>query len=55
MSRPRRWLSRILFRQEADTIEYVLLLVVLLCGAVATGTALAQHIGHEFGVITNGF
>lgn len=55
MSRPRRWLSRILFRQQSDTVEYVLLLVVLLCGAVATGTALAERIGNEFHVITNGF
>jgi Flp pilus assembly pilin Flp len=49
-----RW-NNLLYKQNADFVEYALLLLVLLFGAVATGHALTHQIGSEFNKITNQF
>ncbi|MFP5227906.1 MAG: hypothetical protein ACLGXA_09775 [Acidobacteriota bacterium] len=48
-------MSRLLYKQNADTIEYLLLLLMLICGAIASGAALTHQIGNEFSAITRGF
>lgn len=55
MSRARQRLSKLLYKQHVDMIEYVLLLSLLTFGAVATGSALTHQIGNEFNAIANGF
>ena len=50
-----RWLNKLLYKQNVDFVEYVLLLMVLLFGAVATGQALTHQIGSEFNRITSAF
>jgi len=51
----KRRLSKLLYKQHVDFVEYVLLLLMLVCGAVATGSALTHHIGNEFNQITDKF
>ncbi len=55
MSRATQRLSKLLYKQHVDMIEYVLLLSLLICGAVASGAALTHQIGNEFNAIANGF
>lgn len=55
MIRVRQRLNRLLYKQHVDYVEYVLLLLVLVFGAVATGQALTHQIGNEFNKITNQF
>ena len=54
MIRARQRLSKLLYKQHVDLIEYVLLLSILICGAVATGSALTRQIGNEFNTIASG-
>lgn len=53
MSCARQWLNKLLYKQEVDYVEYVLLLLILVFGAVATGQALTHQIRNEFNLITN--
>jgi len=55
MSHAKQWLNKLLYKQNADLIEYVLLLSVLICAAVATGSALTRQINNEFILLTRGF
>jgi Flp pilus assembly pilin Flp len=55
MRRARQWFSKLLYKQNADMIEYVLLLSILICGALATATTLTHQIRVEFNFITNHF
>jgi len=55
MTCARQWLNRLLYKQHVDCVEYVLLLLVLVFGAVATGQALTHQIGNEFNQITSRF
>jgi hypothetical protein len=55
MIRATQRLNTLLYKQHVDYVEYVLLLLVLVFGAVATGQALTHQIGSEFNHITNGF
>jgi Flp pilus assembly pilin Flp len=55
MIRVTQRLNRLLYKQHVDYVEYVLLLLILVFGAVATGQALTHQIGKEFNQITNGF
>lgn len=51
----RQSLTRLLYKQHVDMIEYVLLLSLLICSAVATGATLSRQIGNEFNQITSQF
>ncbi|HVT95950.1 MAG TPA: hypothetical protein VHE33_00485 [Acidobacteriaceae bacterium] len=51
----RQWFNKLLYKQHSDTVEYVLLLLLLVFGAVATGQALTHQIGNEFNKITSQF
>jgi Flp pilus assembly pilin Flp len=55
MTRARRWWNKLLYKQNADFVEYLLLLMMLVFGVVATGQALTHQIGNEFNQITNRF
>ncbi len=55
MIRVTQRLNTLLYKQNVDYVEYVLLLLVLVFGAVATGQALTHQIGNEFNQITNQF
>lgn len=55
MSRARQSLSKLLYKQHVDMVEYVLLLSLLICSAVATGVTLTHQINNEFNQITSRF
>lgn len=55
MRRTKQRLNRLLYKQHVDFVEYFLLLVMIVCGAVATGSALTHRIGNEFNQITDKF
>jgi Flp pilus assembly pilin Flp len=55
MTCARQWFNKLLYTQHVDMVEYVLLLLVLVFGAVATGQALTHQIGNEFNKITTQF
>jgi Flp pilus assembly pilin Flp len=55
MGRAKQSLSKLLYKQHVDMVEYVLLLSLLICSAVATGATLTHQINNEFNQITSRF
>jgi hypothetical protein len=55
MIRARQRLNKLLYKQHVDFVEYVLLLMMLIFGAVATGQALTHQINNELNQITSRF
>ncbi|HUB20026.1 MAG TPA: hypothetical protein VL990_15400 [Acidobacteriaceae bacterium] len=55
MIRARQKFSKLLYKQHVDFVEYVLLLTLLVCGAVATGSVLTHRIGNALNHITSAF